>query len=197
MFRWMLRWKRTTRPSKRRLSFPRCNCPRANHMGDEQLKVPSEADAELERRIRAERKFSLTEAIGRMAGPGAMKGVSPVDRKQQAVIEIQEYVSRHLADPAGVLSGGLHRQVTESELLLKGFEQPLVVLADFVRLVLGSEYALRELVREADVEWGRLFGERPRLDRDGCPPAPDDPYTVESVRAAIVHLVKGLTAHDE
>jgi hypothetical protein len=38
----------------------------------------SEADAELEREIRKGRKFTLEEAIGRRAGPGAMKGVSPV-----------------------------------------------------------------------------------------------------------------------
>jgi hypothetical protein len=162
-------------------------------MGDEQPRRPSEADAELERRIRAERKFSLSEAIGRMAGPGAMKGVSPVDRRQQAVAEIGEYINRHLADGAGILSGVLHREVRESELLLKGYEQPLVVLAGYVRLVLGSEYALRELVREADVEWGQVFGERPRLDKEGCPPAPDDPYTLESVRAALVCLVEGMT----
>jgi hypothetical protein len=161
-------------------------------VSDEQPKRPSEADAELERQIRAERKFSLSEAIGRMAGPGAMKGESPVDRKQQAVAEIQEYISRHLTDAAGVLSGVLLRQVKESELLLKGYEQPLVALAGYVRLVLGSEYALKELVRAADVEWGQVFGERPRLDIDGCPPAPDDPYTLESVRNALTHLVEGI-----
>jgi hypothetical protein len=38
----------------------------------------TEADADLQREIRAERKFTLAEAIGRMAGPGMMKGVSPV-----------------------------------------------------------------------------------------------------------------------
>jgi hypothetical protein len=166
-------------------------------MGEERPKRPSEADAELERQVRAERKFTLSEAIGRLAGPGAMKGVSPVDRKRQAVAEIQQYLSRHLADPAGVLPGVLLRFVTESELLLKGYEQPLVALAGFVRLVLDSEYALRELVREADVEWGRVFGERPRIDRDGQPPAPDDPYTLESVRSALTRLAGGLTAGEE
>jgi hypothetical protein len=163
-------------------------------MGDEQPTRPTEADAELEGLIRAERKFSLTEAIGRMAGPGAMKGVSPVDRRQQAVAEIEEYIKRHLADAAGVLTGALHRQVRESELLLKGYEQPLVVLAGYVRLILGSEYALKELVRAADVEWGRVFGERPYFERDGSPPDPDDPYTLESVRTALTQLVAVLTA---
>ena len=50
-------------------------------MSDNKDTQRSEADAELEREIRKGRKFSLDEAIGRMAGPGAMKGVSPVTRQ--------------------------------------------------------------------------------------------------------------------
>src|SRR5262245_48261252 len=127
-------------------------------MSDEKPKK-AEADAELERQIRAERKFSLAEAIGRMAGPGSMKGASPVDRKQQAVAEIEGYISRHLSDGAGVLSGVLLRRVRESEILLKGYEHPLVALVGYLRQVLDSEYDLKELVREADAEWGSVFGE--------------------------------------
>jgi hypothetical protein len=163
-------------------------------MSDNQNEQRSQSDAELEREIRQERKFTLTEAIGRMAGPGAMKGASPVTRLQQAVAEIQEYLDRHLVDAAGVLSGVLLRQVRESELLLKSFEQPLVALAGYVQHVLGCEYALKELVREADVEWGRVFDERPYFEGDGCPPAPADPYTLESVRAALIQLMAELTA---
>jgi len=163
-------------------------------MSDEHSKCRTEADAELEREIRAERKFSLAEAIGRMAGPGMMKGVSPVTRKQQAVAEIQEYLSRHLADAGGVLSGVLLRQVKESELLLNAFDRPLVALAGYVRQILDSEYGLKELVRAADVEWGRVFGERPCFENVGCPPAPDDPYTLESVRTALTQLAGGLTS---
>jgi hypothetical protein len=163
-------------------------------MSDEKPKRNAEADAELERQIRAERKFSLAEAIGRMAGPGAMKGASPVDRKQQAVAEIENYISRHLTDAAGVLSGVLLRRVRESELLLEGFERPLVVLASYVRQVLDSEYGLKELVREADVEWGRVFGERPHFDKDRSPVDPDDPYTVASVRTALTQLAEELNS---
>jgi hypothetical protein len=162
-------------------------------MSDDHPNPSTAADAELERDILAERKFTLSEAIGRLAGPGMMKGVSPVTSQQQAVAEIQEYLDRHLVDAAGGLSGVLLRQVKESELLLDGFDQPLIVLTGYVRQVLGSEYALKELVREADVEWGRVFGERPCFARDGAPPAPDDPYTVESVRTALTRLAGGLT----
>lgn len=157
-------------------------------MSDDYVEGMTDADAELQREIRAERKFTLAEAIGRLAGPGMMKGVSPVSRQQQAVAEIQEYLNRHLADAAGTLPGVLLRQVKESDLLLSGFDQPLAVLAGYVRQVLDSEYSLKELVREADVEWGCTFGERPFFEKDGYPPTPDDPYTVESVRASLTQL---------
>ena len=151
----------------------------------------TEADADLQREIRAERKFTLAEAIGRMGGPGMMKGASPVSGMQQAVAEIQSYLSRH---SGGDLPCVFLRHVKESELLLHGFRQPLVVLADCVQKVLDSEYLLKELVREADVEWGREFGERPYFEKDGCPPHPDDPYTLESVRAALTRLARALAA---
>ena len=70
-------------------------------MSDDHLKPRSEADAELERQIRADRKFTLAEAIGRLAGPGAMKGASPVDRRRQAAAEIQAYLHQHVADGTG------------------------------------------------------------------------------------------------
>lgn len=161
----------------------------SRHMSNQSPDGPSKADAELEREIRAGRKFSLAEAIGRMAGPGMMKGVSPVSRKQQAEAAIQEYLGRHLADPAGMLPGILLRQVGECELLLDNLDLPLVALAGYVRRILGSEYLLKELVREADAEWGRAFGERPHFEQEGRPPDPDDPYTSASVHTALSELI--------
>ena len=165
-------------------------------MSDDHPKPSTEADAELEREVRADRQFSLAEAIGRLAGPGMMKGVSPVTHKEQAVAAIQEYLGRHLADAAGVLSGVLLRQVAESELLLGALDQPLVVLAGFCQQVLDSHYLLQELVREVDVEWGQVLGERPCFEREGSPPHPDDPYTFESVRKTLAGLLEQLGEGD-
>ena len=162
-------------------------------MSDDQAQRPSEADADLEREIRKERKFSMAEAIGRLAGPGMMKGVSPVTRLRQAEAAIESSIRRHLIDGAGVLPGVLFRQVKASDLLLNNLDQPLVVLASHVQRVLDSEYLLKELVREADVEWGRVFGERPYFEKAGGPPHPDDPYTTESVRACLSRLIEKLT----
>jgi len=144
-----------------------------------------ESDAELEREIRGGRKFTLAEAIGRLAGPGAMKGESPVARMQQAEVEIASWLRSHLADAGGALQVVLNRHVKGSELLLDNFDQPLVVLAGYCRRVLDSDYRLEELVRDADIEWGRVMGERPYFEKEGSPRHPDDPYTVESVRNAL------------
>src|SRR5262245_4358683 len=135
-------------------------------MSEDQNKERSESDSKLEQEILKERKFNLAEAIGRMAGPGAMKGVSPVPRLQQAAAEIQEYLDRHLFDSAGVLSVVLLRQVRESDVLLNSFENPQAALASYVEHVLGSDYVLKELVREADMEWGRTFDERPYFEKE-------------------------------
>jgi hypothetical protein len=161
-------------------------------MSDNSDAQRSDADAELEREIRKERKFTLAEAIGRLAGPGAMKGESPITRLQQAEIEIGDWLRVHLVDAGGALQVVLHRHVKESELLLNNLGQPLVVLAEFCRRILDSDFLLKELVREADIEWGRVMGERPYFEKEGAPPDPDDPYTVESVRHALLEVLKQL-----
>jgi len=160
----------------------------------EETPPPAGDDADLEREIRAGRKFSLSEAIGRMAGGGMMKGASPVARTQQAQFVIEDYLRRHLTDAGGVLATLLRDRVGTSERLLREDGQPLAVLQDCVRRGLESEYVLQELVREADVEWGRLLGERPYFERAGRPPDPADPYTIDSVRAALSQLAARLAA---
>ena len=152
----------------------------------------SDADAELEREIREGRKFTLAEAIGRLAGPGMMKGVSPVTPKQQAEAAIESYLERHLSGAAGALPSVLLRHVKESELLVKDPGEPLVVLANCIQRILNSEYLLQELVRESDVEWGRVYGERPYFEKEDCPPHQEDPYTIESVRSTLSQLQEKL-----
>jgi hypothetical protein len=156
----------------------------------------SEADAELEREVRKERKFTLAEAIGRMAGPGAMKGESPVTRMQQAAVEIENWLRYNMSLGDGELQVALLRRIKGSELLLNNFEQPLVVLATFCQRVLASDYLLKELIREADVEWGRVNGEKPYFENEGSLPDPNDPYTKDSVRKALAGIIEQLRAGD-
>jgi hypothetical protein len=163
-------------------------------MSDEQAKPRSEADAALQREILLGREFNLADAIGRMAGPGIMKGVSPVSPMHQAEEAIQDYLSQHVVDGSGNLQVVLLRQVAGCDSFLKGFDRPLAALAEYVRRVLDSDERLKELVRETDVEWGRMYSERPIFEKEGQPANPDDPYTVESVRKALAGLLEKLTA---
>ena len=86
--------------------------------------------------------------------------------------------------------------MTESELLDEHFEQPLVALVSYVKRILDSEYLLQELVRESDVEWGQVQGERPYFDQEGRPNQ-DDPYTIESVRVTLSQLIEKLSASQD
>ena len=150
---------------------------------------------EIEREIRIHRKFSLNDAIGQVSGGDFMKGGSPVTRKRQAELEVEEYLRRHLVDPGGVLRIVMLRRLGES-LLNADYDQPLAALAEYLPGVLTSEHLLAELVREADAEWGRVQGERPYFQAPDRPPHPDDPYTIDSVRLALLRLRETL-ASDE
>lgn len=161
-------------------------------MDDQQNTGRSQADAELEREIREGRKFTLEEAVARMVGPGAMKGESPITRMRQAQAEIRTWLRSHLADSGGALEVVLHRGVIGSELLLNNLDQPLVVLAAYCQRVLGSDYLLQELVRDADIEWGRMMGERPYFEKEGRPHQPDDPYTFDSVGRTLSGVLQQL-----
>jgi hypothetical protein len=161
-------------------------------MSDKPDQQRSEADAELEREILTGRKPTLAEAIGRLAGPGAMKGESPVTRLQQAEVEIASWLRDHLSDAGGALPVVLNRYVKESDLLLDDFDHPLVVLVRYCQRVLESDYLLKELVRDADIEWGRVMGERPHFEKEDSPCDPDDPYTIASVRGALSEMLKQL-----
>src|SRR5262249_13585364 len=117
--------------------FHRGPCPsNSDHPMSDEPKTLGDADKELERELRADRKFSLSEALGRMAGPGMMKGVSPVPPKQQAEAAIEGYVNEYLPDAAGTLRGILIRDVKECDLLLDNFDCPLAALGSYVRRVL-------------------------------------------------------------
>lgn len=162
----------------------------------EQQQQPDQLATHLENEIREQRKFTLAEAIGRLAGPGMMKGVSPATRKQQAEAAIESFLEQHLMSPAGALNAVLLCQVKESELLLRHLDQPLEALWAYLHDVLASEHVLQDLVRQADCEWGRLYNERPHFERPGVLPHADDPYTSASVKASLLQLVEKLSPPD-
>lgn len=145
----------------------------------------SEAGAEIEREIRLGRKFNARDALARMAGPGALKGASPVSRVLQAETEVGTWLGNNLADGSGALRVVLHRHLKGSTQLLDNLDRPLDALAGYLERVLATDNLLREVVSEADIEWGRAMDERPHFEREGARPHPDDPYTMAGVRAVL------------
>ena len=156
----------------------------------------ADRNAEIERELRTNRKFSLSEAIGQIAGGDVMKGGSPVTRKRQAELETDEYLRRHLVDSGSALRSVLIRHLGES-LLDSDYDQPLAALAEYIRRILTSEHLLEEFVREADAEWGRVHDERPYFQMPSRPPHCDDPYTIDSVRLALVELRERLASGEK
>ena len=161
-------------------------------MSNEQDSRQSEADASVEQEIRLGRKFSPQEAMARMAGPGAMKGASPVSPVTQAELEIGNWLKSQVHDSSGILQLVLQRHLTGSALLFENVDRPLVALSAYCRRLLDSDPLLEEIVREADIEWGRRMDERPRFDRAGTLPYADDPYTLRSVRKLLEEAAEQL-----
>ena len=162
-------------------------------MSEKPDKNSADSNADIEREIRTNRKFSLSEAIGQLGGGDVMKGASPVTRKRQAELEIDEYLRSHLVDSAGALRSVLVRHLGES-LLNRDYDQPLAALAEYIRRMLTSQHLLEEFVRGADAEWGRVHDERPYFQMPGRPPHRDDPYTIDSVRLALSQLGERLAS---
>lgn len=159
-------------------------------MSDDEKSRPN---AEIEREIRLGRKFNAKEALARMAGPGALKGASPVSPVHQAEAEIASWLGSNLEDVDGALRVVLQRRLKDSAPLLANLDRPLVAVAEYLAHALAADSHLRELVGEADVEWGRAMGERPHFEREGLPPHADDPYTAEGVRKTLSDALARLT----
>ena len=159
-------------------------------MSDKEPKPPipeagQPTDAEIEREIRANRTFSIAEAIGRNAGD-LMKGASPITRKQQAEFVIEQLIESSLNDEEGALAPELLRRVEASEVLLESYDDPRAALVQVTRDLLNSSDSLRRFVIKVDAQWGRIYLERPHFESDGRAPDRDDPYTRDSVRATLV-----------
>lgn len=154
------------------------------------MATPDPASDDLEREIRQGRAFTLEEALGRLMG-GGMKGASPVSRLDQARQAVAWVVRKRLRDREGALAAVVVREMGDSQSLLDRLEQPVEALRGWLAAMLDDGELLADLVRAADVQWGRTLGERPFFDRPGATPHLDDPYTADSVRAALQAL------HDE
>jgi hypothetical protein len=144
----------------------------------------------IEREIRADRKFSLAEAIGRAADGGHLQGASPVTLLEQAQTTAMQFAERQLDDPDGALLTLLARTVRSSEpIMARHLDQPLAGLVAVIEKLLGREEWLVDFVRDVDAEWGRRYQEPPHFEQPDQPTDPLDPYTLASVRTALQQLL--------
>ena len=128
------------------------------------------------------REFTLADAIGQQGG-GTMKGASPVPRLTQVISEINQFIERNISDPPGALKFVMQRGIKGNEFYIaQHLDEPLVALREIIQYVLDRDSVLHEFVRQVDVQWGRVFMERPHFQQPGQEPHPDDEYTHESVR---------------
>lgn len=150
--------------------------------------VPADDDATITADARRGRTFDVQALVGREAA-GTLKGASPVPAGQQALLAIRTLLEARLPDTEGSLTRTLLARLADApELLDRHRDHPEAALAQILDRVLSTPAELSELVRLADARWGREYDERPRFDREGRPPAPDDPYTEDGVRALLRDL---------
>ena len=151
-------------------------------------------DSATEDEIRRDRKFNLSEALGR-GNADLLKGASPVAPGRRVLLEIEHFLEARLDDPDGSLLRTLMARLTDNPpLLARHFETPLGALAEFLNQVLADDPALATLVRDTDARWGREYHERPHFEVDGRPASKNDPYTLTGVRARLNDLNSALSA---
>jgi hypothetical protein len=157
----------------------------SEHKGDD--------DREIQQDMLAGRKFSLAEAIGR-EGASFLKGESSIPKLLQAKAEINLFIDRNVTDSSGALKAALQTLVASDEAYIsRHLDSPLDALREFLEVLVHSPELLYELVRQVDIRWGQLVGERPHFQQPGQAPHPEDEYTHESVLQQMVRLLDVLS----
>jgi hypothetical protein len=146
-------------------------------------------DRRIEQEIRRQRRATLAGALAGRDGGGHLKGASPTPVIQRALLEIDHWLAAHLPDGPGSLQTVILRHLAgHPDLLEAGLGDPAGTMARWLDKLLAVPAALAELVREADMEWGSQYQERPHFERPGQDPSPDDPYTVAGVTSLLTDL---------
>ncbi len=148
----------------------------------------------IQRELRVGRPFSLADVIAQ-EGATFLQGESPVPPLIQARTAINFFIKNHLVDSAGALKAILQRWVNGDEThISKHLDAPLNALVELLETIINNPSLLTELVREADCEWGRIYGQKPYFQKPGQPPHPDDPYTDTLVHGQLVQLLGAINA---
>jgi hypothetical protein len=147
-------------------------------------------DLQLQKDILQGRKFSLAELIGREGG-GFLKGESPVPKINQLKGEINLFISNNLHDLSGALQAVLHNWVNADDQRISSYQnEPLTALILIIQEIIDNENLFYEFVRQVDLKWGEMNGERPYFQLPGQPAHAEDEYSHESVRKKLLDLLE-------
>lgn len=151
---------------------------------------------ELQRDILKGRKFSLADLIGKEGG-GFLKGESPVPKIIQLKTEIKLFISNNLKDLSGALQAVLNEQVnTEDEKISSHQEKPLTALKLIIEDIIDNENIYHLFVKQVDLKWGQMNGERPHFQLPGQTAHPDDEYTHESVKKQLLDFLETISKEE-
>ena len=130
---------------------------------------------------------------------------APIEQVRVAAIAL---LHQSVHDSDGALLKVMEQDIRQEEALFGPLTQRLTLLSpeelhNHLHGVLGrlasrtiaTEAALVEFTRRVDAMWGQLLGERPHFQRPGQEAHPDDPYTHDSVRKAMMELIELATKH--
>ncbi|MEO0395540.1 MAG: hypothetical protein AAF243_06065 [Cyanobacteria bacterium P01_A01_bin.137] len=148
---------------------------------------------DLQRQIRAERKFSLGEAIGREGGSFLKGSQAMVPRPLRALAAINGFIDQCLNDRDGALQLCLKRWVKTDAQVGKYLDEPLVALRVIVLTIIEQPQILYEFSRQVAVEWGHMTGERPYFQQPQTEAHPDATYSHERVQQILTELLHQLS----
>ena len=143
----------------------------------------------LQRDIRAERKFSLSEAIGREGGSFLKGSQAMVPRPLRALAVINGFIECHLEDANGALQPCLKRWIKTDVRVGKYLDEPLLALRSLITEILQQPQVLYEFARQVAVEWGEMNGERPYFQKPGAEPHPEVAYSHERIQTMLTALL--------
>lgn len=149
--------------------------------------------SDLQREIRAERKFSLGEAIGREGGSFLKGSQAMVPRPLRALAAINKFIEQCLDDPDGALQPCLQRWVKTDVRVGKYLDTPLVALQVIVTDIVDQPQVLYEFSRQVAVEWGQINGERPSFQKPGLKAHSEAVYSHESIQGILANLLYKLS----
>ncbi|MEM7064457.1 MAG: hypothetical protein AAF572_15005 [Cyanobacteria bacterium P01_B01_bin.77] len=144
---------------------------------------------DLQRQIRAGRKFNLSEAIGREGGSFLRGSQAMVPRPLRALAAINGAIDQHLVDPQGALQPCLKRWIKTDGRIGKYLNEPLTALQVIVLDIMENPPILYEFARQVAVECGQLNGERPYFQKPGIEASPDAPYSYKSIQEILAELL--------